>query len=163
MSDEQTNGATELSPEEQAALEAQVSAATGVAAEVVALSIPELTGRLAGLDLLTLRCVLAAEKAKGDAARTGAIAAISAAIDAHPDQVAMLAAAASSAYEPPAADDADDDPPVIAADVAADHVLMAADDRVTDAYPVHEDTGHYLVPLADIATMQSHGFAVVSG
>jgi hypothetical protein len=51
-------------------------------AEIVALAIPALTEALAALDKPSLELVLDAEKAKGNDARTGAVAAITAAIEA---------------------------------------------------------------------------------
>jgi len=42
------------------------------------------------------------------------------------------------------------------------HLLMEhPDGGTTDSYDVDETTGHYLVPVDDIALLQSHGFKVV--
>lgn len=65
------------------------------AAVLVAMSVTDLANHLDGVDLETLNTALAAEQAKGDGARKGAIAALEAAIGGHPEQSAQAAAAAN--------------------------------------------------------------------
>lgn len=66
------------------------------AAALVAMTIADLTTHLDGVDLPTLQAALAAEQAKGDATRVGAVAALNAAIAGHPETAAADAAAAEA-------------------------------------------------------------------
>lgn len=85
-----------LTPEEQAERDTLIAAAQEKAAEVIRQPVDKLKAALGELDLLTLRFVLIAEEEEGPGkTRKGAIEAIEAAIDAHPDQKVALAAAAA--------------------------------------------------------------------
>lgn len=66
------------------------------AASLVAMSVADLVAHLETVDLETLKAALEAEQGKGDAARKGALAALSAAIEGHPEQAADAAAAAEA-------------------------------------------------------------------
>lgn len=74
------------------------TAATAKAAELIKLTIPKLEEALPALSLVELRALLVAEEAEGEGKkRTGAVSAIEAAIDAHPDQRKALEDAAGPA------------------------------------------------------------------
>lgn len=66
------------------------------ATTLVAMSVSDLAGHIEGLDLDTLNAALELEQAKGEAARKGAIAALTAAIEGHPEQALAAALAAEA-------------------------------------------------------------------
>lgn len=160
----------------------QIAAAQESATALVASSVADLVVLIEGADLLTLQYALAAEQAKGEAARKGALAALEAAVDGHPENAASAAAAADApAVEPapvieepqPEPEPAPAEPEAPAEEPDADLDLAPAsapegffpmhhpDGGSCDAYETDAD-GYLLVPYADAGVMQSHGFAVVT-
>lgn len=73
----------------------QIAAARTDAEAIVASSVADLITLIAGANLLTLAVALDIEKAKGDAARKGAVAALESAINGHPELAASAVAAAA--------------------------------------------------------------------
>ena len=69
-----------------------------------------------------------------------------------PLPVAEIPAAAASPTEAPA--------PVVE-EPATWAPMTHPDGGSADAYPVDPETGHFMVPFADIEIMRSHGFVVV--
>jgi hypothetical protein len=124
---------------------------TADAAALVAMNVADLAAHLDGVDLATLQAALAAETAKGDAARKGAIAALNAAIDGHPENSGQAA--------------------LDAEDLTDDHRLDALnstlipmthpDGGTCDRYEKNAD-GDILVPAIEAAAMFDHGFKIGS-
>lgn len=129
-------------------------------AAIVAMAIPALTDALATLDKPSLELVLAAEKAKGETdARVGAVAAITAAIEAIDN--AEAEAKAKEEADAKAAADAQPAEPV----VYDGHTEMRNADgtgcswRGTSYDP--DSDGVVTVPIAAAADLIDHGFTFV--
>ena len=148
-----------MTDETTAPSEEQVAAAQEAATAIVASSVADLVVLIDGADLLTLRLALEAELAKGETARKGAIAALEAAIDGHPELAASAAAGAEAEGEAAAQTAAEVEP---LPDPATITVAMSHPDGGTcDAYPAGAD-GTIEVPLTDVPLMREHGFEMVA-
>lgn len=116
---------------------------------LVAMTVADLAAHLDTVDLDTLKAALAAEQAKGDGARRGALAALNAAIDGHPEQAEAAAEAAES--EDGTADDAPASEP---APAAADGAIEAAAEPeapvVAAEEPAQSEAGEPVDELSDI-------------
>ncbi len=139
----------------------QIAAAQESADALVASSVADLVVLIEGADLLTLQLALAAEQAKGDGARKGAVAALQAAIDGHPETAAADAAAADAPVEPGTASNdpvepateapahvAAPEPAIVAPDALEAPVAAAGEITVTIGADVSEPV---IVPATDAA------------
>lgn len=149
------------------------------AAALVAMTVADLAGHLDGVDLATLQAAKELEQA-APSPRKGALAALEAAIEGHPE-LAQTAAenAEADATESPApdapAEDAETAPEDVApesgdeavlsgpeAPWAATHFLMSHPDGGTsDAFATDEATGALLVPIGREGELFPHGFVVI--
>ena len=144
---------------------------TADAAALVAMNVADLAAHLDGVDLATLQAALASETAKGDAARKGAIAALNAAIDGHPENSGQAALDAEDLTDDqaitalaPSATVSDGDSPaddqVITA-IAQTLIPMTNPNGGTcDLYDT-DASGNILVPADQAPAMFDHGFVVV--
>ncbi|HEX7854453.1 MAG TPA: hypothetical protein VF503_12230 [Sphingobium sp.] len=105
------------------------------ATALVAMTLADLAIHLDGVDLPTLQAALAAEQAKGDAARRGAVAALTAAIDGHPELAAAAAADAEKSDQAPVTDDAGARPVILNAQQAADGTYTVQADATAAPVP----------------------------
>lgn len=118
---------------------------------LVAMTVADLAAHLDTVDLDTLKAALEAEQAKGDSARRGAIAALTAAINGHPEQAEAAAEAAEAGTDSEKAptDDADASEPATPASDGTDEAAAESDDA--PASPQEQESAEEAEPVDELS------------